>query len=117
VIVPKIGQWLYASCSDADYGQIVAVGQDDNGVATIDILVSDPQDIISCEHNEKDSDGWIDPLTTLELPEGTRVILRHVQWRPGSGEDNFIVCNTPGDGCFRCTKLFQLRGAPAVGVR
>jgi len=112
VMAPKIGQWLYASCSAEDYGQIVAVGEDDNGVPTIDIRLSNPQDLVTCE----DETEWADPLTTLEVPPGVALVLRHVQWRPGSGDGvdgaTFIVCNTPGSECFRCTKLFQLCDEP-----
>jgi len=49
----------------------------------------------------------------LDLPEGTPVILRAVQWER-SGD--CVVCNTPSNGCFRCTKLFWLRDAPTTGL-
>jgi hypothetical protein len=116
---PEVGQYLYASCSDSDYGQIVAVGEDANGAPTIDIRLSDPQDLVTCDGNGVN--GWSDPLTTLEIVGDLVVetwvkpviqcalILRNVQWRPGEGSDGFIICNTPGSECFRCTKLFQLR--------
>jgi hypothetical protein len=109
---PKIGQYLFASCSASDYGRIVAVGRDENGADTIDILVTDPQDLIDCEHDPDTPRGWIAPLTTVEFPPGD-VVLRGVQWRTDTSIDGYIVCNTPGDGCFRCTKLFELRDGPA----
>lgn len=101
-VIPRIGQWLYASCSDAYYGEVVGVGQDSNGAPTIDIRIEDPEDLIWCE-----DEGFENPLTTIELLDGVRPILRDVQYRfqVGSG---FIVCNTPGNGCYRCTKLFRL---------
>ena len=108
---PEVGHWLYASCSASDYGQIVAVGEDDNGAPTIDIRLSDPQDLVTCDENG--TNGWSDALTTLEIAGkmvlDVSLILRNVQWRPGTGDDGFIICNTPGSDCFRCTKLFQLR--------
>ena len=108
---PEVGKWLYASCSASDYGQIVAVGEDDNGTPTIDIRLSDPQDLVTCDENG--TNGWSDALTTLEIAGkmvlDVSLILRNVQWRPGTGDDGFIICNTPGSECFRCTKLFQLR--------
>ena len=102
---PEVGHWLYASCSASDYGQIVAVGEDDNGAPTIDIRLSDPQDLVTCDGNG--TNGWSEPLTTLEVAGD--LILRNVQWCPGTGDDGYIICNTPGSECFRCTKLFQLR--------
>ena len=121
VVTPKVGQWLHASCSDEDYGQIVAVGEDDNGIQTIDIRISNPQDLVTCDDKE-----WEDPLTTLEVSPGATLILRHVQWHPGSGEPEsgepesgkggYVICNTPGSECFRCTKLFQLRDEPTGPV-
>ena len=115
---PEVGHWLYASCSASDYGQIVAVGEDDNGHPTIDIRLSDPQDLVTCDENG--TNGWSDSLTTLEIAGkmvlDVRLILRNVQWRPGGDNDgsgSYIICNTPGSECFRCTKLFQLRNEPA----
>ena len=109
---PEVGHWLYASCSASDYGQIVAVGEDDNGAPTIDIRLSDPQDLVTCDGNG--TNGWSEPLTTLEVAGD--LILRNVQWRPGPGDDGFIICNTPGSECFRCTKLFQLQNKPAESI-
>jgi len=106
---PEAGQYLYASCSDSDYGQIVAVGEDANGAPTIDIRLIDPQDLVTCD--DHGTNGWRDPLTTLEVTGD--LVLRGVQWRPGEGHKGFIVCNTPGSECFRCTKLFQLRNEAA----
>lgn len=110
---PEVGHYLHASCSAEDYGRILAVGADENGAPTIDIEVLHPQDLISCD--DDDDDEFESPtLTTLELPPGTKVILRNLQWRKlGDWDETIsIVCNTPGNGCFRCTKLFSLQSEP-----
>lgn len=117
-IQPRVGHFLYASCAGEDYGQIVGVGKDDNGVTTIDIEVFNIQDIISCDDEWSGNDQWSrSVLTTLELPPGTKVILRNVQWKYMSGYEGWddektwvtvIDCNTPGNNCYRCTKLFSL---------
>lgn len=103
-MTPQVGQYLFASCSAEDYGRVVAVGQDANGASTIDIEVLQPDDLVDCSD---DSDVGTNPLTTLEVPEGVKLVLRHVQYR--AVEDRYIICNTPGNNCFRCTKLFKLR--------
>jgi hypothetical protein len=125
-VAPKVGQYLYASCSATDYGRILAVGQDENGQNVLDILVYDMSDLLECPPNA----GWdrhhrdtpisliefpLPWLVKLEVPAGD-VILRRVPWRPAEvphpqafmGEEPRIVCATPGNGCFRCTKLFFL---------
>ena len=115
-MTPEVGQYLSASCAATDYGQIVAVGEDDNGAPTIDIRLIDPQDLVTV-----DDDEWEDPLTTLEVTGDPALrgdlILRYVQWRPSKGpsddDGTYIICNTPGSECFRCTKLFQLRNEAA----
>jgi hypothetical protein len=110
---PKVGQWLFASCSAEDYGQILALGTDANGADVMDIRICNPQDLLRFEHSPDEHNGWVAPLTLLDLPEGTPVILRAVQWER-SGD--CVVCNTPSNGCFRCTKLFWLRDAPTTGL-
>lgn len=99
----RVCQYLHSSCSAMDYGQIIAVGNDENGVDTIDILVRDVQDLIDCD----DEFAATSPLTRIELPLG-QVILRDVQVQRTDRPD-IIVCNTPGNGCFRCTKMFFVR--------
>lgn len=113
--IPSVGSWLYASCSAQFYGEVIAVGEDANGQATIDIRIEDPNDLVECRSIDIDAvagpDDWVNPLTSMELPEGVKAILRHVQWRfrPYGGNDPpLIECNTPGDGCCRCTKLFSV---------
>ena len=107
---PKVGQWLYSSCSASSYGEILNVGNDGNGSNVIDIRVCDIDDFAYIEYEMDDSSdsNFIvnPPLTTAELPKGVNVILRNVQYKLMT--DEYIECNTPGNGCFRCTKLFRL---------
>lgn len=111
-MTPAIGDWLYASCSAEFYGEIVDVGEDYNGQSTIAIRIEHPNDLIGCESvdmGETPLPGqWENPMTTLELPEGAKAVLRHVQWRGMRQYEDLIECNTPGSGCYRCTKLFLL---------
>lgn len=113
---PEIGDYLYASCAGEDYGQVVGVGQDDNGIPTIDIEVFQHDDLIDFADYD-DEEGAPPVLTTLELPPGTKAILRNVQWKSAGGYEGWdelktwitlIVCRTPGNHCYRCTKLFSL---------
>jgi len=110
--LPEVGDYLYASCPGCDFGQIVGVGKDANDAPTIDIELYEPGDLIWFEDND-----FQNPLTRLELPEGTKVILRDVQWKPAGAYEGWdeakswvttITCFTPGNGCYRCTKLFSL---------
>jgi hypothetical protein len=109
MITPKVGQYLYASCSAEDYGRILAVGDDGNGTPTIDIELCHPGDAFSCDDDDTDFPNPV--LTEVELQPAAKVILRKLQWRQ-LGE--CIVCNTPGNGCFRCTKCFWLHDEPAA---
>ena len=68
---PKVGDYLYSTCTGGDYGTVVAVGFDANGFACIDIEVIEPNDLISFS---KESHA----LTTIKLPEGVKIILQHV---------------------------------------
>jgi len=102
--MPAVGQWLFSSCSAEYYGKILAVGKDANGADVIDIRMSNPNNLVSTEDDAA--------LTRIDLPTGVDVILRDVLWKSG-GEDGSIVCDTPGSGCYRCTKLFWLRDTPA----
>lgn len=109
--LPKCGQYLYASCAGWDYGRILVVGQDTNGAPVIDIEVFHPDDLLSCDDNGFDQTG----LEAIELPEGVNIILKRVQYKLPEGADEDwkpIICNTPGNNCYRCTKLFTLSDTP-----
>lgn len=121
---PKVGQWLYSTCSASDYGEVVAVYQDANGQEVIDVRVFDPQDLLQCPDNAgRDShhrdrrslDFELPWLVELVLPPG-EVLLKAVPWMPGRRTEDgksTIVCATPGNGCYRCHKLFWLEDEPS----
>jgi hypothetical protein len=108
---PEPGMWLYASCAGDYYGQITRVGKDDSGADVIDIIVQDVNELIDCNVPSQGdvSEEWPDNhgLTSLVLPPGVKAKLIDLQWKPTEYED-MIVCNTPGNLCYRCTKLFTL---------
>lgn len=124
---PRVGQWLYATCSAADYGQVMAVYQDANGQEVIDIRVLDVQDLLQCPDNAgwdshhrdaRELDFELPWLVELLVPPG-EVLLKAVPWKPGPrrAEDGrwTIECATPGNGCFWCHKLFWLEDEPSGG--
>lgn len=122
--VPKVGQYLYASCSTEYFGPILAVGQDVNGHPTIDLQVDDINAFIACRwRDEGDMDHSL-----MRVEHQGPVIFRALQYKDchryqytspflknvlGVEEMVSITCNTPGDGCHRCTSLFSLRDKPA----
>lgn len=121
-----IGDMLYSTCAGEFYGEIIGIGADANGIPTIDIRVNDANELIvmdTTDENNKPDPEWPDfhGLTSLELPEGVKAVLRHVQYRIGASVEpsddehegyHFhgltIVCLTPGDGCYRCTSFFWI---------
>lgn len=119
----EIGDTLHASCSNEFYGEIIGIGKDDNGIPTIDIIVNRANDIII---RGEDSDFPDDHgLMELELPEGVKPILRNLQYKTVEPYTDFlferdgynstgarVVCATPGNGCYRCTKLFSVMRKP-----
>jgi hypothetical protein len=120
ILLPEVGDKLFASCSAAFYGEVVGVGHDANKIRTIDIKVFEYQELIVQSESSEFPD--FHGLTRLELPEGVYPILRHVQYKMGKrpeadprlDRDDYkhtgqsIQCHTPGDGCFRCQKLFSI---------
>lgn len=110
---PEVGLYLFSSCAGEDYGQIVGVGKDENQTPTIDIELTCVGDIAWTE--EEDSDFPHPDLQEVDLPKGTKVILRKVQYRmldPWSDGTQLINCRRPGNGCYRCTKMFALHRQP-----
>lgn len=106
---PQVGCYLHASCSAEDYGRIVGIGKDDNGIPTIDIEVFYPNDLLDIQ--DVAETGEQHGLTTLEIPGGVKPILRYVQYKISESKDpsypNHIICSTPS-GCFRCVHLFTM---------
>ncbi len=109
-MTPREGQYLYSTCNAADYGQIMRVGKDANGIDVIDILIRDPDDlIVQCEEDPDFPE--FHGLTSIRLSDGATITLVDVQWRVMG---DIIVCRTPGDGCFRCIECFWLHDEPTA---
>lgn len=101
---PRIGQHLWSSCAGENYGTIIAVGKDDNNTPIIDIEVADINNLVWIE---TETNEWPEPvLSHVELQPTTKIILRNLQYKI---INEYIICNTPGNGCYRCTKLFTLK--------
>jgi hypothetical protein len=120
--MPEVGQYLHASCSDLDVYRILGRSQDENGQNVIDVEVLDINEVVHFDHdNDARGDGsdgkWSRPLSRIELPEGTRVIIRDMQWRDTgpvtvSDEHQGIVVNSPVGGCYRCSNLMWVYRSP-----
>lgn len=104
--LPKIGQYLYASCAGEDYGRILIVGKDANDQDVLDVELYDPQNLVLLNDDSEFPEAH--GLTSIELPEGTVVIIRGLLWKWADEKEDMILCHTPGNGCYRCTKLFFL---------
>lgn len=106
---PRAGQYLFSSCAGDDYGQITKVGEDGNGAPTIDIELYNITDALWIDEEDPD---FPFPLTTVALMPEADVYLLNVQYK--MLDDKTIHCHTPGNGCFRCTKLFTLNDEPTL---
>jgi len=128
----KIGDVLHASCSDEFYGEIIRIGEDENKQPVIDIIVNNANDLIDIDEDSQFPESQY-ALTNIELPEGVKIILRDLQYKLSPMDYEFerdsdesnqvsylapvhtyksigysIVCRTPGNNCYRCTKLFSV---------
>jgi hypothetical protein len=108
---PKVGQYLYSTCSASDYGYIVGRGKGEDGSDTIDILVTDPNDLLD--------DDLLESGVSLSALEGS-ITLHSIKytieadpWGQEDGPGFWVQCETPGEGCFRCRKLLRLRDTHA----
>lgn len=75
-----------------------------NGKDVIDIEVFDANDLIDSPFEDEMGPS----LMRLELPIGVHAILRGVVYKENESIEGeySIICNTPGDLCYRCTKIF-----------
>ena len=105
-IEPKPGMFLYSSCRGENWGKIIAVHPDDNGTPCMDVELLDGQDCLTTTDDDS-ADFPNSNLMQLDIPEGTRLVLRDMQYRL-RGCDCILV-RSPGDGCFRCDKLLLLK--------
>lgn len=111
----KAGQFLHASCSDT-YFPILRVGEDSNGTPTMDIEVENINDFIQCRWYP-DCDDEIEGnqlnrcMNIMTVEHTGPVIFRDLQYKDGGFlfGFNWVTCNTPGNGCYRCTELFSVR--------
>ncbi len=110
------GHRLWSSCAGEYFGVITGVNQD----GTVDLRVFDPRelDTISsieddCEELDEKWDGQLNSLGHA-LVSGVRVVrfsycedCAHPDWaRDHTGWN--VELDTPGNGCYRCTKLFSV---------
>jgi len=108
----KPGSWLHASCSDEWY-EVTRVGKDGNGTDVIDVVVPDLNEFIECDRFGDFQKGECMP-SLMRVETAGPVKFVNLQWRPfphptmGDDDRKLIECNTPGDGCYRCTMLFSV---------
>lgn len=109
----RAGQWLYSTCGCRYYAEILAIGPVER---EMDIRIQDPDELVDFDQEWHKNDP---PLSHIELPEGTKIILRRVQWKYNGWVEKtrdpkrqIVDCNTPNqDGCYRCTKSFEVHEA------
>ena len=94
----EAGRYLYASCSATCY-RILAVGKDANGRDCLTMEVPDVNDFLEF------GEDW----QNLMRVEPCAVTFRDVPWERVKGSPDQVRLWTPGDGCYRCTKLFSIR--------
>ena len=115
----KLGDWLHASCSDHVYGEVTLVGED-------------AETLIDTDDDAASDDRWGNP-SMLQLEVSGDVFLRFVQYRkigesspagkfrygrspngrtmhdgPYITTGDWVYMRTPGNGCYRCAKLFAV---------
>lgn len=102
----RAGQFLYASCSGDSY-EILSVGKDINDRDVLDLKVENINDFIWT-----DRDGFDPEYCQLEVVPAGPVVFKNLAYvlkQCKLDDDIMVVCNTPGNGCHRCTCLFWLR--------
>mgnify|MGYP006266472959 CR=1 FL=1 len=120
----RSGDFFYSTCSADRFAEVLAVGEDDNGVPTIDLAVESPDDLITMSGGDPDFPDF-HGLTTLELPPQPdrmrpRAILRKVQYRYAADvdwakdqatSDGYALTGAtfelkiPGEGCDKCVRF------------
>lgn len=96
-----VGQFLYASCSNEWYGPITRVGKDANSRDVIDFDLS-PPGVNEFIDSAKESLAYFRINGTISLIDVPIIKIRKCE------EVIFVELDTPGNGCFRCTKLFSV---------
>lgn len=112
---PKPGQFLYASCAGENIYEVLKVYHDENHADVLDVRVLDLNDVVSfgsrggMEAIER-GDWDANPLTRIEIPEGTTVIFRALLWRaPDPKYPDMIEVAGPPGLCYRCSILVHIK--------
>lgn len=109
----QVGDVLHASCSDEDYATVTAVHYgvqsniDDSVSTTVDLANVLLNDIVDTEWSETKDDvakGY------MHVDHDVRVNLYNVRVESIRRDEYglFVVLDTPGNGCYRCTRLFSV---------
>jgi hypothetical protein len=97
-----IGKYLYASCSAQIYGKILDVYKDDYyDFDVVDVQLYDHIDLGTPEDDEAEDYYH----RKIIIPKNTNVVLKNAKYKLN---DNYIEIDTPGSGCYRCSKYFKL---------
>lgn len=99
----KAGDYLYASCSAVLFARVLDVSE-----TACTIRLFDPSELDldagSSVITVGINDVYPDPKEAHEDERGS--------W---TGE--IVILDTPGDGCFRCTKMFSILDRPDLAAR
>ena len=113
----KVGCLLYTSCNAEYWGPVTRIGRDGNGRAAIDFELEPEQVNAFLQVDTPSAPFGPYNLSRLELvapgPE-TVYMMRDVPVAGFYDDDeglkkwHTLILDTPGNGCFRCTKLFRV---------
>ncbi len=118
----RVGDALHASCSDQIYGRIVAMNDD----GSVDLDVDDLEDLLASVESDDISKYHPTEIRLTAAQRGlgpyrvTHVRISKLEVGGWTGEPReglaftgaHVTLDTPGDGCFRCTKLFSVLRKP-----
>jgi hypothetical protein len=105
----RVGAYLHTSCNGVWWGPIKKIHQDANGRLVVDFeFSSDDMGEFLDTYVDMTEPGAEPNLAMVEMPS-VRCLMRDVPLTKisDSGE-RLITLETPGDGCFRCSKLFSV---------
>lgn len=103
----KENQLLYRGCACEDLARIVRVGKDVNGLDVVDIELLNANDINELYFPRAQTFEVDNSLARIELPKGTKVVIRDVPYRVDSDSETLgITLAVSTGGCYRCTEHF-----------
>lgn len=113
---PKPGQFLYASCAGENIYEVLKVYHDENHADVLDVRVLNLNEVVSFGSGGgmkalERGDWGANPLTRIEIPEGTPVIFRALLWRasdPNPKYPEMIEVAGPPGLCYRCSILMHI---------